>query len=129
MQLPRVLARHPALGKYSTNPFRRLCCVDMVACSTLGDTAPEETSGGRHSQQRGNTHPASRLAKDGDVIRFTAESSDVLLHPHEGSDLVEHAEVGIAIPQVEKAIGPQAIVNGDTDDPITGKARAVIRQP
>jgi hypothetical protein len=101
----------------------------VVACSTLGDASPEEASSSRHGYQRGDTHPSSRLAKDGDVGRITAEGGDVLLHPGEGSNLVKEAEVGHASPQGEEAVGSQAIVDGDADDPISGEARTIIRWP
>ncbi len=100
-----------------------------MACPTLGDASTEEASSARHRHQRGDAHPASRLTKDGDVGGVTAKVGNVLLHPDERGDLVEHAEVGNAIPQGEEAIGSQTIVDGDADDAIAGEARAIIRWP
>src|SRR5215467_7887473 len=97
-----------------------------MACSTLGNSAAEEARGARHREQRSNTHAASRLAKDGDVLRVTAEGGDVLLHPGEGGDLVQQAEVGVPVTQVEEAVRAEAIVDGHADDAIAGEATAII---
>src|SRR5260370_10949788 len=97
-----------------------------MACSTLGDGPAEETSCARHREEGGNTHAASRLAKDGDVLRITAEGSDILLHPDEGRDLVEQAEVGALVTQVEEAVRAEAVVDGHADDSVAGEATAII---
>src|SRR5260370_29080672 len=97
-----------------------------MACSTLGDGPAEETSCARHREEGGNTHAASRLAKDGDILRITAEGSDVLLHPDEGRDLVEQTEVGALVTQVEEAIHAEAVVDGHADHSVAGAANAII---
>src|SRR5258708_6082994 len=97
-----------------------------MACSTLGDGPAEETSCARHREEGGNTHAASRLAKDGDVLRITAEGSDVLLHPDEGRDLVEQAEVGALVTQVEEAVHAETVVDGHADHSVSGEATAII---
>src|SRR5579883_1174137 len=101
----------------------------MVSCSALSDAAAKEARSGRHRHQCADAHPASRFAKDGDVVGITAEVGNVFLHPGEGCDLIEHTEVGNAIPKIEEAIGSQAIVDGDADDPVLGEARAIICWP
>ena len=98
----------------------------MMACPTLGNGPTEETGSAGHRHERCYAHTASRFAKDRDVIRVSSESGDVLLDPGESSDLVEHAEVDNAITQIEEAIGPQTIVDGDADNSIAGETRAII---
>jgi hypothetical protein len=58
----------------------------------LGNGPAEETSCPGHRHQRGDAHPASRLAKDRHVIGIAPEGDDVLLHPAERGNLVEQAE-------------------------------------
>src|SRR5947208_6351411 len=98
---------------------------DAKSCSTLGDGPAEETGSTRHSHQRGDAHPARRFAKDRDVTRIAPESGDVLLHPGERGDLVEHAQVSNAVTQVEEAISSEPIVDGDTDHSISGETGAI----
>ena len=71
-------------------------------------------------------HPSSRLAKDGEIARITIFGGDVLLHPLEGSDLVEQAAVGVSLAQREEALGPDPIVDGHADDAIAGETTVVI---
>src|SRR5437764_15077988 len=97
-----------------------------MARPTLGDGSAEETSCAGHGHQRGDAHTARRLAKDRDVIGVTSEGGDVLLHPGERGDLVEQAEVGNAVTQVEEAISSETIVDGDADDSIAGETSAII---
>src|ERR1700694_3950433 len=97
-----------------------------MSCTTLGDGPTEETRCLGHRQQRGNAHPARRLAKDRDVRGITPEGGDVLLHPGERGDLIEQTEVSNAVSQVEEAIGSETIVDGDADDSIAGETRAII---
>src|SRR5260370_33081815 len=97
-----------------------------MACSTLGDGPAEETRCARHREQGGNAHAASRLAKDGDVLRITTEGSDILLHPDEGRDLVEQAEVGALVTQVEEAVHAETVVDGHADHSVSGEATAII---
>src|SRR5260370_7327974 len=97
-----------------------------MACSTLGDGPVEETRCARHREQRSDAHAASRLAKDGDVLRITTEGSDILLHPDEGRDLVEQAEVGALVTQVEEAVHAETVVDGHADHSVSGEATAII---
>src|SRR6266851_878071 len=97
-----------------------------MACSTLGDGPVEETRCARHREQRSDAHAASRLAKDGDVLRITTEGSDILLHPDEGRDLVEQAEVGALVTQVEEAVHAETVVDGHADHSVAGEATAII---
>src|SRR5258708_37655975 len=97
-----------------------------MACSTLGDGPAEETSCARHREEGGNTHAASRLAKDGDVLRITAEGSDVLLHPDEGRDLGEQPAIGALGTQVEEAVHAETAVDGHPDHPVSRHPTAII---
>src|SRR6266496_3864408 len=97
-----------------------------MARPTLGDGSAEETCCPGHRHQRGDAHPARRLAKDRDVRGITTEGGDVLLHPGECGDLIEQTEVGNAVSQEEEAIGSETIVEGDADDSIAGETRAII---
>src|SRR5258708_12926732 len=97
-----------------------------MACSTLGDGPVEETRCARHREQRSDAHAASRLAKDGDVLRITTEGSDILLHPDEGRDLVEQAEVGALVTQVEEAVHAETVVDGHADHSVAGEATPII---
>src|SRR6059058_141009 len=93
---------------------------------TLSDSTLEQPLGTGHGQQRADAHPSSRLAKDGDVAGIATEGGDILLHPLEGSDLVEQAAVGVSLAQGEKALGTDPIVDGDADDAAAGEMTAVI---
>ena len=53
----------------------------------------KETFSCWHSHEGADTHATGGLACDGYLIRITAERRDVFLHPLEGCDLVEHADI------------------------------------
>src|SRR6266566_410913 len=97
-----------------------------MACPTLGDNSAKQTFGAGHRQQRGGTHPASRLAEDSDVIRIAAEGRDVLLHPCEGGDLVEQTEIRDTVTKIEESVRSKTVVDGDTYHSIAGEATTVI---
>src|ERR1700686_4517511 len=99
----------------------------MMTCSTLGNGPAEKTGSAGHGKQRAHAHRARRLAKNRDVVRVAAKSSDILLYPLEGGNLIEQSEVGISIAQEEESIYPQAIIDGDTDDAIASEITTVIR--
>src|SRR5262245_31664016 len=82
--------------------------------------------GARHGKKRADAHTSSRLAKDGDVAGIAAEGRDILPHPLEGGDLVEQAEVGISVAEVEETIGANTIIDGHTYYAIAGETTPVI---
>src|SRR5712691_3170492 len=98
-----------------------------MTCPTLGDGAAEQSLSAGHREQRADAHPASRLAKDRDIIGIAPKGGDILLHPGKGGDLVKQTEVGVTFPQEKEAVHSQAVVESDAHDPITGKVTAVIR--
>src|SRR5579884_3268015 len=97
-----------------------------MGCPTLSNGPAEETSSTRHGHQRADAHPTRRFAKDRDVIRIAPESGDVLLHPGERGDLIEHAQISNAVTQIEEAISSEPIIDGDTDRSISSETSAII---
>ena len=58
----------------------------------------EEAVSRRHGHERGAFGATSRLAKDQDAGRVAAELGDVLAHPFERENQVEHAHIaGVGI--------------------------------
>ena len=98
----------------------------------LGDGSPEEALGRRHRHECRAAHAARGLAGDGDLGRIAAESSDVVLHPLQRGDLVEHAEVaglgqrGEVACQVHEALHAEPVVDRHAHDAITGERCAVV---
>ena len=96
--------------------------------AALHDGPPEQSFGARHREQGADAHRAGGLAEDGDVAGVAAERGDVLLHPLERGDLVEQAEVGDAVREVEEPLGAGAPVDDDAYDAIPGEVPAVVRR-
>ncbi len=86
------------------------------------------------SRQQVGAPGAGRLAEDGDRLRIAAESRDILLHPLQGGDLIEQAEIGgsgvIGFPgqfrMREETEHAQAIVDGHHDDTLPGQLFAIV---
>src|SRR6266508_165493 len=93
---------------------------------TLGDGLAKQPFGARHGKQRADAHTSSRLAKDSDVVGVAAEGGDILLYPLEGCDLIEQAEVGGSLTQIEEAIGADTVIDGHAYDAIAGEPDAII---
>ena len=72
----------------------------------LCDRPPEQPVGAGHGEQRADAHRTGRLAEDGDVAGIAAEGRDVVPHPLEGGDLVEQAEVGVSVGEIEEPSAP-----------------------
>ena len=66
------------------------------------------------------------FAEDGDLAGIAAEGPDVLLHPFERGDLVEKAQVGDAVAQVEEAFRAHPVIDGHAHHAIAGEPAAVI---
>ncbi len=86
-----------------------------------------------HSDEGADFGATTRLAHDGDVGRITAEGFDVVLHPFEGFDEVEDADIaGIGITwvnsrEIGETDGAQTMVDGDEDDiAITTEVLAMV---
>ena len=61
------------------------------------DRLVEEAFRRRHPEQRAHLAAATRLAEHRDVVRVAAEIGDVVAHPLERRDDVEHAGVGVGV--------------------------------
>ena len=121
--------RHPQLlGQGPADPRRGLGRADLMRRAALRDRAPEQPLGAGHGEQGADAHRAGRLAEDGDVAGVTAEGGDVLPHPLQGRDLVEQADVGDAVAQVEEPVGADPLVDGHADDAVAGEVAAVVRR-
>ena len=124
-RLARRLDAEP-LGQDAAHAQRDLGRDDPVGGPALGDGPPEQALGPGHGQERADAHGAGRLAEDRDVGRVAAEGRDVVAHPLERGDLVEQAEVRIAVGEVEEALGADAVVDRHADDAVAGEAAAVV---
>ena len=119
--------RHPEqLAEHRADPFRRVGRDHVVAGAALQDGSPEQAGRLADGDQRRHAEGARRLAEDGDVAGVAAEGADVFLHPAQGRQLVEQPQVGDPIVEPEEAFRPQPVVDRDADDPVSGKAAAVI---
>src|SRR6266550_681822 len=92
----------------------------------LQDGSPEQAGRLADGEQRRHAEGARRLTEDGDVAGVAAEGADVFLDPAQRRQLVEQPQVGHPIVEPEEAFRPQPIVDRDADDPVSGKAAAVI---
>ena len=97
-----------------------------MGTAALDDGAAEQPLGARHGEQRADAQRAGGFAEDGDVAGIAAEGGDIVAHPFERRDLVEQAEVGDAVAEVEEAFGADAVVDGHADDAVAGEAAAVV---
>jgi hypothetical protein len=99
---------------------------DVRGIPALHDGAAEQPLGARHRKQRSNAHAPGRLAEDRDLAGVTAESRYVLPHPFKRGDLVEQAQVGDAIPQVEKALRAHPVIDGHAHHAVACKPAPVV---
>ena len=70
-------------SKYQDCYYNELLCAN---CMIL-------TPGGGHGDQDADAGAAGTVTKDGHLTRVSPEGGDVLLHPAQGSDLVQQAIV------------------------------------
>ena len=97
--------RHPQLpGQVSGDAQRVLSRRDLVGCAALQDRPPEQPLGAGHREQHADAHRPCGLAEDRHVARVPAEGSDVLPHPLQRRHLIEQAEVGDAVAEIEEPL-------------------------
>ena len=77
----------------TTDHCGRISADAVVGRTALWDGPMKESFSCWHSHEGADTHATGGLACDGHLIRITAERRDVFLHPLEGCDLVEHADI------------------------------------
>ena len=106
--------------------LRRCRRHDGMRSAALQNRAAEEAFGSRRRKQRADAHRAGGLAEDRDVVRIAAEGRDVVAHPGERCDLIEQPEIRLALAEIDKAIGADAVVDGDAHNPVAREAAAVI---
>ena len=104
--------------------------------AALDDRAVEEALGAPREQETEDIPAARGLSEDGDIVRVATEGRDVLLHPIEGADGVEGAEVaralgGAAFPTAERGVpeppeGPEAVVDRHHHDVVGGRQVAAV---
>ncbi len=114
------------LGQVAAGAGGRGRCQGVLAGAALGDGAAEQPGCARHRQQGDDAHRAGGLAGDGDAGRVAAEARDVVLHPLQGSDLVEQAGVGDAVAEEQEPVGAEPVVDRDAHDAVAGEAGAVV---
>ena len=118
---------HPQpAGQVSGDAQRVLSRRDLVGCAALQDRPPEQPLGAGHREQHADAHRPGGLAEDRHVAGVPAEGSDVLPHPLQRGDLVEQAEVGDAVAEIEEPLRARTPVDDDTDHPVPGEAAAVV---
>jgi len=109
---------------------------NVMGRSALQDRLVEEAPRRGHAEQRADTHRASGLAEDRDILGISAERVDVVAHPLEGGDLVSDPDIrGRAIVPVakgspiEEAEHTQPVVDRDNHDVASiGHSSAVIER-
>ena len=115
------------LGRDPVGVARRFVDGAQVVGRTAHQDRPaEEALRSRDRQQRGTGHGPRGLTRDRDVGRVTAERRDVLLNPLERCEPIEHAAIGRRVPQREKALDPEPIVDGDHHGAVAGETAAVV---
>jgi len=109
-------------------------CRRLGPGAALDDCPMIETVGGGHAHQHRDFAPAAGLAEDCHVAGIAAECTDILSHPMQGQDQVEHADIARfpislrarKIGQMQIAERPDAVANRDDDDiPAARQIRSV----
>ena len=75
---------HTEVGGHPLGPLGGDVGGRRVGRSALHDGPVEQSGGGRRGQERGDAHPAGRLAEEGDVPGVAAEVGDVVADPGRG---------------------------------------------
>ena len=86
----------------------------------------EQVSGSGHRQQRPDAQCAGGFAKNRDIARVATEARDVVADPRERRDLVEQAEIGDAIVEIEEAGCANPVVDRHQHHAVARKGAAVI---
>ncbi|MEZ5766059.1 MAG: hypothetical protein R3D69_18700 [Xanthobacteraceae bacterium] len=87
--------------------------------AALHDGAVEQALGRRHRHDGRNLAAAARLAEDRDVAGVAAEFGDVVAHPGQRRNQIEHAgvrgfrEFWQQLPEIQKAEQVQPVIDGD----------------
>ena len=123
------------LGKFRAGPGHVVeGLLGDVAAATLHDYVAEEPVRQRRDEQVEGVPAPGRLPENRDVVRVSTEVSDVLLHPRESGELIEHRVVARGVVLVlgsqsgvcDEAEGAETVVDGDNDDPEALKREAVV---
>ena len=88
--------------------------------------ARDERLGARHAEQRQHRAAAGRLAGDRHPGRVAAERRDVVAHPLQGEQPVEHATVHRRIRDPAEAVEAEAVRDRDRDDAVAVERGAVV---
>src|SRR3546814_13166359 len=90
--------------------MRSLRARDQIRSRTLGDSAGEESLGGRSRHQGGDGGGSGGFTENRDFFRIPTEGGDVALHPLQGRDLIAQPEVGVeyARPE-ERSVGKESV--------------------
>src|SRR5271170_3515749 len=86
------------LGELNGSPLERLTwfkrkAIAVESAATLSNSFDKKSARERRSHLRTHRERTSRLTKDCDVLRISAERSNVLLHPLQRRSLVHQAVV------------------------------------
>ena len=84
-----MAARVAGMPSLSASRRQTLIAVLTLVLPLWMMARPNSPLGARHRKQRGDAHGAGRLTEDGDLAGIAPESSYVVPHPFECSDLVE----------------------------------------
>ncbi len=88
--------------------------------------ARDERLRARHAEQRQHRAAAGRLPGDRDPRRIAAERRDVVAHPLEGEQPVEHAAVHRGVLDPAEAVEAEAVRDRDGDDAVAVERGAVV---
>ena len=123
LQVPRLVRAQPDLREQQLGLAGRIARIaDAQHRAALDDRAVEEPLGVGHREQGRDLPSAAGLAEHGHPGRVAAERLDVVAHPLEGGDDVEHARAAgrreVAAGQLGEVRRPEdveAVVEGDDD--------------
>src|SRR5262249_1011849 len=114
----------PELLQYGLGErVRPLARRDADRRAALDDRAMKQAARRRHRQQYADFAAAARLAEDRHVAGIAAEPLDIITHPTQRRDEIEHPGVARMRPglaadtrQMQKAENIEAVVDADDDD-------------
>ncbi len=118
---PAVSRNRERIEEATADVVRLVGCRDVCGGAARQD-GPVVSAATAQPQMHSGAHCARRLAVDGDVLGIASESGDVLVHPLEGRDLVENADVrrrasiGGQPAQIEETESSEPVVEGDQHD-------------
>ena len=134
---PRRRCRHRGCSSTaSVVAARRLGRARLEQRATHRARAAEQTLRRRHAEQAGDLAAATGLAEDRHVRRVAAELRDVVAHPLERGDDVEHADVArvgelvAEMRHVEEPEDAEPMVDTDDDHVVVARqVREVVQRP